>query len=62
MAKGCQLTPNTSAALTGSGAETVCHKIAKIFSYLCHDPVFSGFRAGILAGNVGTLKQKITIR
>jgi hypothetical protein len=40
MAKGCQLTPNTSAALTGRGAETVCHKIAKIFFYLCRDPVF----------------------
>jgi hypothetical protein len=40
MARGCQLTPNTTAALTGRGAEPVCHKIDKIFSYLCPAPLF----------------------
>jgi hypothetical protein len=58
MAKGCQLTPNTSAALTGNGAETVCHKIAKIFSYLCHHPVFSGFARAFLPGMSACLSKK----
>jgi hypothetical protein len=40
MAKDCQLTLNTSAALPGSGAETVCHTIAKIFFHHSLDSVF----------------------